>query len=328
MAPKGGRVKQWIPPLQEYKEDIEAQPEGYDEYDLGTAAGSHLVVAALIATVSFTAGLSAVPGGFFPEPKKGEGGTAILSHSIAFQAFLYTDCFALVSSLSAIFWNFWFVLTGQKNRHFLTLAFRATPISIYMLMAAFLTGTYSFFQPSQKTAVVFAFLPVITFNISTLINSWKAIPRNQPRWQNNKLKWRVLHGHVTSATTIIAASSTLMKWFKCWHSKFSIEGLKQAIGFVLSEALSLSFRSSIEAAYCLQSNPMSDTQFGAAMSILLGLAPPHMLLTASSSKICSRARFRLLVARILSLKRIRLEGDAISVFFRLILALELLLEVL
>uniref|UniRef100_A0A803LB61 PGG domain-containing protein n=1 Tax=Chenopodium quinoa TaxID=63459 RepID=A0A803LB61_CHEQI len=187
--------------------------KNYVMNDLGNAAGSHMVVAALI---SFTAGLT-VPGGFYPEIKKEdekEGfypGIAMLNHSKAFQAFLFT-----VSSLTAILCYFLFVVVpvGKRYRQYLfTWGFRATCISIFMLMAAFLSGAYSYFKPSQKIVVVILVLvvPVVAFIFVTFVLSKivVSIPGNQPRWQNNRLKWQLLHGHVTDTPTILNAASTL-----------------------------------------------------------------------------------------------------------------------
>ncbi|KAL5698532.1 hypothetical protein ACHQM5_029559 [Ranunculus cassubicifolius] len=71
--------------------------------DLKDQSSFDLVVAALIATVSFTAGIT-VPGGFTSEgPNKG---TAVLSKVTAFKAFVVSNNIALLFSLYTVFLNF------------------------------------------------------------------------------------------------------------------------------------------------------------------------------------------------------------------------------
>ena len=64
-----------------------------------SAENSHLVVATLIATVTFAAGFT-LPGGTIQEGE--HQGTPILKHNPAFQAFIVTDTIAMVLSSTAV----------------------------------------------------------------------------------------------------------------------------------------------------------------------------------------------------------------------------------
>ncbi|KAA3480219.1 ankyrin repeat-containing protein [Gossypium australe] len=67
---------------------------------------THLLVAALVATVAFTAAI-AVPGGYKTDDKGTvDEGPAILSHNSAFKTFVMTNAMPFVSSLLAIFLHF------------------------------------------------------------------------------------------------------------------------------------------------------------------------------------------------------------------------------
>ncbi|KAJ0100220.1 hypothetical protein Patl1_21624 [Pistacia atlantica] len=68
---------------------------------------SHLVVATLIATVTFAAAFT-FPGGYNSEKGPNQG-TAILGRNSAFQAFIITDTIAMTLSLSAVFIQSFFV---------------------------------------------------------------------------------------------------------------------------------------------------------------------------------------------------------------------------
>ncbi|KAM7461781.1 hypothetical protein LguiA_029902 [Lonicera macranthoides] len=63
---------------------------------------NHMVVAALIATVAFTAGFT-MPGGYIQSGSQYEGMAVLCTKSIAFQAFIISDTIALIFSTSALF---------------------------------------------------------------------------------------------------------------------------------------------------------------------------------------------------------------------------------
>ncbi|KAH0670428.1 hypothetical protein KY289_024921 [Solanum tuberosum] len=69
------------------------------------AAQIHLVVAALIMTVTFTAGFT-LPGGFDSDRVSPDKGMAILLKSTSFGVFVVTNAIAFTSSAAAVFTHF------------------------------------------------------------------------------------------------------------------------------------------------------------------------------------------------------------------------------
>ncbi|KAF9611590.1 hypothetical protein IFM89_033594 [Coptis chinensis] len=74
------------------------------EKELKDQTDFDLVVGALIATVSFTAGIT-VPGGYISDGGPNQG-RAVLSNEIAFKTFVISNTFALLLSLYAVFSHF------------------------------------------------------------------------------------------------------------------------------------------------------------------------------------------------------------------------------
>ncbi|KAH9682288.1 ANK REP REGION domain-containing protein [Citrus sinensis] len=108
------------------------------------ASESHLVVAALIATVTFAAAFT-LPGGYKSDIEDGRNtGTAILTKNAAFQAFAVSDAIAMVLSLSAVFVHF--ILSLKLFRKFICLfvfALLLTLVAMLAMVVAFITGTYA-----------------------------------------------------------------------------------------------------------------------------------------------------------------------------------------
>ncbi|XP_022722164.1 ankyrin repeat-containing protein NPR4-like [Durio zibethinus] len=111
---------------------------------------THLLVATLVATVTFAAAFT-VPGG-----NKSEQGTATLSRDSAFQAFIITGTLAFVSSLLAFFLHFFLVLFPGAKDYFLVrlkhLADWLTVLAMAAMVVAFSTGTYAVLQSSLGAA--------------------------------------------------------------------------------------------------------------------------------------------------------------------------------
>ncbi|XVE81050.1 hypothetical protein DITRI_Ditri15bG0032100 [Diplodiscus trichospermus] len=130
--------------------------------DLNKIRETHLVVATLVATVTFTAGI-AVPGGYNSE----SNGIASLSHNSAFKAFIITDALAFITSLFAIFLHFLSVYFEEIIVLFSgTLVLVADCLTIFAMaemLVAFSTGTYAALESSLGAAIVTCSLAPISF---------------------------------------------------------------------------------------------------------------------------------------------------------------------
>ncbi|KAH9681299.1 ANK REP REGION domain-containing protein [Citrus sinensis] len=120
--------------------------------DYKDTRASHLVVAALIATVSFEAAFT-IPGGY-----RSENGTAILRRNKAFQAFIVADSIAMVFSLSAVFTHFLMAPKIEKTKDFnqglLHASIWFTVFAMGAMVIAFVTGTYAMLVPSLGLAII------------------------------------------------------------------------------------------------------------------------------------------------------------------------------
>ena len=109
---------------------------------------THLIVSALITTVTFAAGFT-LPGGY-----KDDNGKAILSKKAAFRAFVVMDTIAMVSSLCAVFLHFFMTMRKQEDylaKH-LVWAFILTMIGMGAMAIAFTTGLYAVLPHSSTLA--------------------------------------------------------------------------------------------------------------------------------------------------------------------------------
>ncbi|KAJ0042649.1 hypothetical protein Pint_18936 [Pistacia integerrima] len=126
---------------------------------------SHLVVATLIATVTFAAAFT-FPGGYNSEKGPNQG-TAILGGNSAFQAFIITDTIAMTLSLSAVFIHLFLSFKGiHKEFMFnslLVIALYLTMFAMGTMVIAFITGTYAVLAPSLGLAITTCFIGLIFF---------------------------------------------------------------------------------------------------------------------------------------------------------------------
>ena len=111
---------------------------------------THLIVSALITTVTFAAGFT-LPGGY-----KEDDGKAILSKKAAFRAFVVTDSIAMVSSLCAVFLHFFMTLhkRGKFLEKHLLWAFIFTMVGMGAMAIAFATGLYAVLPHSSGLSVL------------------------------------------------------------------------------------------------------------------------------------------------------------------------------
>uniref|UniRef100_A0A6N2LZ99 PGG domain-containing protein n=1 Tax=Salix viminalis TaxID=40686 RepID=A0A6N2LZ99_SALVM len=136
------------PFLSPYRRDKMEEIKKQSAEALNRARESHLVVAALIATVTFAAAFT-LPGGY-----KSDQGTAILAKKTAFIVFVISDAISMVLSTSAVFIHFLLALyqgvVGQAARNTVSLFVLATlytMIGMGTMIIAFITGTYAVLQP-------------------------------------------------------------------------------------------------------------------------------------------------------------------------------------
>ncbi|KAG5224636.1 ankyrin repeat-containing protein [Salix suchowensis] len=117
----------------------------------------HLVVAALIATVTFAAAFT-LPGGY-----KSDQGTAVLAKKYNFTLFLIFDAISLVLSTSAVFIHFMLALhQGLLNRtivvSFTKLAMSFTTIAMTTMIFAFIAATFAVLQPTSSLGNIVYFI--------------------------------------------------------------------------------------------------------------------------------------------------------------------------
>jgi hypothetical protein len=149
-----------------------------EEEALSKARESHLVVAALIATVTFAAAFT-LPGDY-----KSDRGTTILAKKAAFIVFVIADAMSMVLSIFAVFIHFLISLIKglemEKNKvidevttwQLFAYATLLTMIGMGTMIIAFVTGTYAVLEPSLGLAIStcliglsFFFLVYLVFRI-------------------------------------------------------------------------------------------------------------------------------------------------------------------
>ncbi|KAK9180165.1 hypothetical protein WN943_029372 [Citrus x changshan-huyou] len=161
----GGQYSKGVIRIREPK-DLAVQKYVTKENYKDTRA-SHLVVAALIATVAFAAAFT-IPGGY-----RSENGTAILRRNTAFQAFIVADSIAMVFSLSAVFTHFCLSLLIEETKDFNEALFGAsvwfTIFSMGAMVIAFVTGTYAMLVPSLGLAIITCLIGLSFFLLVILI---------------------------------------------------------------------------------------------------------------------------------------------------------------
>jgi hypothetical protein len=130
---------------------------------LSKAREPHLVVAALIATVTFAAAFT-LPGSYKSDQGPNEG-TAILAKKAAFIAFVISDAMSMVLSILAVFIHFLISLIQglemEKNKEIgedttrilFGVATLFTMIGVGTMIIAFITGTYAVLEPSLGLAI-------------------------------------------------------------------------------------------------------------------------------------------------------------------------------
>nr|XP_048333413.1 protein ACCELERATED CELL DEATH 6-like isoform X1 [Ziziphus jujuba var. spinosa] len=149
---KSGTRLQHHPSNDDKEEEIEEDASTLSELD--KAKDANLIVAALIATVTFTAGFT-VPGGFISD-KGPLQGTPILGDSSAFKTFIIMDTLAMVLSSSAVSVHLFLRFREDKSRllWYFILAFALTAMGMAAMVLAFVTGIYAILGYSRALSIV------------------------------------------------------------------------------------------------------------------------------------------------------------------------------
>lgn len=123
------------------KEKSSSRYEELEQY-VNKNKEAHLVVAALIATVTFTVGIT-VPGGYINEIRSDQG-AAVLTKSSDFQAFVIFDSLAMILSTSAVFIHIYLSRLPNKSMQFLL-----WKLSQVMIIFAVLAMVFAFLHIFQ-----------------------------------------------------------------------------------------------------------------------------------------------------------------------------------
>ena len=139
--------------------------KGFDSSFFRKASESHLLVAALVATVSFAAGFT-LPGGY-----NDSDGMAILRNKPAFGAFVVADSMALVLSVAAVFFHFYIAISHNKNevRLLLSCAFWLTNLGLVAMVIAFSTNLYTVL-PHHSGIAIFTFIICVFCSVFIIIS--------------------------------------------------------------------------------------------------------------------------------------------------------------
>ncbi|KAL7220256.1 hypothetical protein ACSBR2_013174 [Camellia fascicularis] len=122
-----------------------------------------LIVATLIATVTFAAGIT-MPGGYIVDNKDPNEGMAVLTRKAAFKAFVITDTIALTLSSFAVL-NHLYTMTDHPIllKRQLALAFLCTAYAMMAMLVAFITGTYAVLASSSLSIFVWVIPSILLF---------------------------------------------------------------------------------------------------------------------------------------------------------------------
>lgn len=150
--------------------NTKSDEKGSDAYS--EAKDAHVVVATLIATVSFAAGFT-MPGGY-QDDKGQDPGFTVLTRYAAFQAFVITNTIAMTLSSCSVLFYLYLSASPKQNKKVITEAFSFayffTMLALISMVIAFITGTYAVLSHSSALSIVVCVLGcVIFFGLSELL---------------------------------------------------------------------------------------------------------------------------------------------------------------
>ncbi|CAL5395336.1 unnamed protein product [Camellia sinensis] len=133
--------------------------------DIRKAGDTHLIVATLIATVTFAAGFT-MPGGYNSNDGPNQG-MAILTREAAFKAFVVTDSMAMILSTCAILVYFASADYGDQTKllYRYSLAAGLLQIATGAMVLAFITGIYAVLPHSSSLAIPICIIGCFSFVI-------------------------------------------------------------------------------------------------------------------------------------------------------------------
>lgn len=128
-----------------------------------------MIVAALVATVTFTAGFT-IPGGFNGNEGPNQG-LAILTRKDAFKAFMVTDAIAFLLSASLLVIYFFAATYDDTDQiwEFYASAALTNIAAIGAMMLAFITGTYVVLAHSLGLAITVCVISCCFFVVLYLL---------------------------------------------------------------------------------------------------------------------------------------------------------------
>ena len=138
------------------------------------AREAHLVVATLIATVTFAAGLT-LPGGCSDDSS--DEGMAILAKETAFQAFIICDAIAFVLSICAVYVHLGIAIKPKSAGKFVGLfkcALNFTTFAMRAMVIAFATGTYAVLENSTTLVFFCVAISIFFFIFFSRVNLYKS----------------------------------------------------------------------------------------------------------------------------------------------------------
>ncbi|KAM2002600.1 hypothetical protein ACFX15_026280 [Malus domestica] len=144
---RGGRPGHRIKSPNADGNEVEKEHQGSEDTtgeSFTKAKETHLVVATLIATVTFAAGFT-MPGGYHSE-RGSDQGSPILLRNTAFKAFVITDTLAMASSICSVLMLLYSsiqpkYMTQTSETFYLVVTF--TMLALIAMVIAFVTGTYA-----------------------------------------------------------------------------------------------------------------------------------------------------------------------------------------